>query len=736
MKIVDRICRSLRHLLLAGGLAGALAGGSLLVVVAPASAQGAPLLTGQITDQAAVLGSGRASVQTALDNLLNRQNVQLWIVLVETGNGTSAPDLATQTYTDNGFGGNDMVLLVEVNDHRYGWAEDSATGLPGSQIDKLLSAQMDARFKAGDYAGGIANFANALGIQVDAARMPAAQETPAATAAGNTASTLDSSGLSAVLWTVIAIIVVGGALVLLWLWLSWWRRNRLSAEDRDKQTGTLAQQANKLLVDTDDALHDAAQEIGFAEAEFDDSDVKPYSDAVTAAQAELKQAFIIRQQLDDSTPEDQPTRTRMYGDIISHCQAAQALVSEQAKRLETLRDLEKTAPDALAALPKTIEALKGRLPAIQAATRTLAAYPPTSWAAVKGNAEEADKRGHFAETQIAAGRAALAATPPDKAGAARSARAAQEAVAQANQLLDAVEQLAAAMEDAHRKLDGEIAAADADLAAARAAIAAAAPNAPIATSASDLARAESLMQSARNGATTAVPDPIAALKAVQAAHASADQVLVGIREAKAQQGRSAAAYLIAHQSAVATITQTQSFVATRRDGIGTQARTRLAEAGRHLAQAEALAATDLDGATSEATTAHQMADDARNLAQTDFNTYDRSGGPGPQVAPPGYGQTPGYGSPGYGSSGGSGFGNGILGGIIGGMLSGGGGRRGGGFGGSRWGSGGGWTGGGSSGGFGGFGGGGFGGGGGVHSGGGSFGGGGGGGGVHSGGGGW
>jgi hypothetical protein len=244
------------------------------------------------------------------------------------------------------------------------------------------------------------------------------------------------------------------------------------------------------------------------------------------------------------------------------------------------------------------------------------------------------------------------------------------------------------------------------------------------------------MQSARNGATTAVPDPIAALKAVQAAHASADQVLVGIREAKAQQGRSAAAYLIAHQSAVATITQTQSFVATRRDGIGTQARTRLAEAGRHLAQAEALAATDLDGATSEATTAHQMADDARNLAQTDFNTYDRSGGPGPQVAPPGYGQTPGYGSPGYGSSGGSGFGNGILGGIIGGMLSGGGGRRGGGFGGSRWGSGGGWTGGGSSGGFGGFGGGGFGGGGGVHSGGGSFGGGGGGGGVHSGGGGW
>ena len=104
MKIVDRICMSVRHLLLAGGLAGALAGGSLLVLVAPVSAQGAPHLTSQITDQAGVLGSGRATVQTALDNLLNRQNVQLWVVLVETGNGTSAPDLATRIHANGGKG--------------------------------------------------------------------------------------------------------------------------------------------------------------------------------------------------------------------------------------------------------------------------------------------------------------------------------------------------------------------------------------------------------------------------------------------------------------------------------------------------------------------------------------------------------------------------------------------------------------------------------------------------------
>jgi len=723
MKIVDRACRTIRPLLLAGGLAATV----LLLGAAGASAQSAPHLTGQITDQAGVLGSGQSSLQSALDNLLSHENVELWVVTMPTTGDATAPDMATQIYEDNGLGGNDVVLLIAVNDKRYGWAEESATGLTGTQVDALLSEQMEPSFRAKDYAGGIVNFVTALGRQIDAARAPVSG--PTAGPGGNTAS-FDSSGLATALWTLIAIIVVGCGLILLILWFRAWRRGRLSAEERDKQTGDLARQANKLLVDTDDSLRDAVQEIGFAQAEFDDSDVKPYSDAVAAAQDELKQAFVIRHQLDDATPEDQPTKAKMYSDIIAHCQSANAEVDEQAKRLSNLRDLEKTAPDALAALPKAVDALKARLPAIQAATRALSAYPPSSWAAVKGNAEEADKRGHFAETQIAAGKAALAATPPDHAGAARSARAAQEAVAQANQLLDAVEQLAAAMEDARGKLKDAITAADADIAAAKTAVGAAPAGPATTSSAADLAKAEALLNSARQS-SAAAPDPMAALKAVQAAHASADQVLVGIREAKAQQDRSTAAYLIAHQSATATIAQTRSFVATRSDGVGTQARTKLAEAERHLAQAEALAATDLDGATSEATTAHQIADEARDLAQTNFTAYDRYGGSGaPGMPRPGYSQPTepgGYGSPGIGGA--------ILGNVLGGML--GGGRRGG-FGGTPWGSGGGWTGGGHGGigGFGGFGGG-FGGmgGGGLHSGGGGWSGGGGGG-VHSGGGGW
>jgi hypothetical protein len=732
MQIAKLLRRSAGPLLVAGWLLGA-SSGALLLPAQTAAAQPVPALTSQITDDAGVLGSDVSSLKTALDNLLSQENVQVWVVTVTSGNGTSATDLADEIYKANGFGGNDFVLLVAVNDHRYGWWEDTATGLPGSQIDSLMSASMDSRFQAGDYTGGIVAFIDSLGNAVATARSGGATPTyytsggigvggpsgPTGTSGSGSSGGIDTSGLATVVWTLIAILIVGFGLILVWVWFRSWRRNRLTAEERDKQTGDLARQANQLLVSTDDAVTEAQQELGFAQAEFTDADCAPFAAAIATAQAELKQAFTLRQQLDDSTPEDPPTRANMLSQIVAHCQAAATALATEEQRIKTLRDLERTAPDALAALPKTIDTLKSRLPAIQAATTRLAAYAPSAWSAVAGNAEEADKRGHFAETQVAAGNAALAATPPDNAGAARSARAAQEAVAKANQLLDAVVQLADALDDARDKLDDEASAAAADLKAAQAALDADPTSPGRATWAADISKAQSLLKTAQPDAATTAADPIAALKAAQDSHAAADAVLTGIRDETSQLARNKAAFQVARASAAGSVSQAAAFINSRSNGIGTPARTRLAEAQRHLATADSLADTDLATATTEAGVATNMANSAYTLASGDFVDYERGSRP------------VGYGG-GYGG-GGIGIGGAILGGIIGGMLSGG--SRGGGFGGTPWGSGGGWTGGHSSGGFGGFGGG-FGGGGfgGGHGGGGGFGGGGGGG--HGGGGGW
>jgi uncharacterized membrane protein YgcG len=715
MRIDARLRSLIRPLFLAG---------ALLLLLAPGTmAASLPALSSQIEDQAGVIGSNTSEVQQAFDMLETSRGVKMWLVTVNTTAGTSAPDKARMTFQGNDLGPGDLLLLVAVDDHAWGYW-DQATGLSTSTLDSLMASEMKPRFQVGDYAGGVASFAKAVDSKMGGGTV--AKPTDAETPGGSTSTSLDTSWVGTVAWVLLLMILIGGGFILLLLWYRSWRNGKLSAEERDRQTGDLARQANKLLVDTDDALHDATQEVGFAEAEFDESDVKPYRDAVAAAQDQLKAAFAIKQQLDDSTPEDQPTKIRMYQEIIGRCQAASAGVDEQGKRLAALRDLEKSAPDALAALPKTIDKLQERLPSIKSAIAALSAYAPSAWAAVKGNPEEADKRGHFAETQIEKGKAALVATPPDKAAAARAARAAQEAVAGANQLLDAVEQLATALGQAAGQLQSEMADAESDLVAAQAAAKGAAGTPWAGQSTAALTRAESLLKDARKGAGAAAPDPIAALKAVQAAHASIDQILTGIRDAQAQAARASYAYQSSQQMAAASIEQAKAYVATRPDGIGAQARTRLAGAEQHLATAEGLAATDLNGATREATTAHQMADEARSLAQQDFTGFDNRGGTGGYRTPSSYDQPPDVGSA---------FGGAILGSILGGMLGGGGRRGGGGFGGTPWGSGGGWTGGGGGssiggghgggGSFGGFGGGG-------HGGGGSFGGGGG----HGGGGGW
>ena len=132
------------------------------------------------------------------------------------------------------------------------------------------------------------------------------------------------------------------------------------------------------------------------------------------------------------------------------------------------------------------------------------------------------------------------------------------------------------------------------------------------------------------------------------------------------------------------MTRASDYVANHRGGVGGEARTRIAEAARHLDAAVASGAADPAAGIEEAETAARLANEALALAQRDYDGWDD----------PWRGGRGGRG----GGGGGGDLATAIVGGIIGGMLSGGGG--GGGF---RVGGGGGWGGGGRSSGGGGFG---------------------------------
>jgi hypothetical protein len=190
--------------------------------------------------------------------------------------------------------------------------------------------------------------------------------------------------------------------------------------------------------------------------------------------------------------------------------------------------------------------------------------------------------------------------------------------------------------------------------------------------ASRVASAEHALTSVQQELAGGRFDPLAATERIEEAHEALSAALQGVRDEQARQQRARAVLDQTMLAARSEISATQDFITTRRGGVGSQARTRLAEAQRHLDQALALAQQgNAEAALQEAQYSRQLAGQAGQLARSDVGAMTDQGGPF------------GGGSPG------GGLGGAILGGILIDSMLGGsrGGRGGGGFGGGFGGSG-------------------------------------------------
>ncbi|MGH8828261.1 MAG: TPM domain-containing protein, partial [Jiangellaceae bacterium] len=234
-------------------------------------------------------------------------------------------------------------------------------------------------------------------------------------------------------------------------------------------------------------------------------------------------------------------------------------------------------------------------------------------------------------------------------------QAAELAVGQAAQLLDAIDTHAGELEKAATGMRGALADVQQDLAEAKAFVADTTGGPSADELAGSLAAAEAAVTTVEQGIAAGRYDPLAAMRRLQEAGGALDQSLIGVRDAQARAQRASASLERAVLAARSEIAATTDFITTRRGGVGGEARTRLVEAQRHLDQAMALAQSDPESALSYAQQADSLAEQAGQLARRDVGAFDT-------------------GQAGGGISGqGSGMGGAILGGILGGLLSGGGG---------------------------------------------------------------
>lgn len=616
---------------------------STLSVPTTALAQDVPRLAAQVTDltQGQVLSGGRDRIDAAIAELRASHNLQLFVLFVDSTGRQTVTEYAEAVARRGSLGGNDVLLVVAVGDRSDAlWrSAQMADRLTDRELATILSDRVEPLLAQGDYAGAVAAGASGL----------------ADAAAGTLQSGQPSGdlGLSLGPLLFVALLVIAG----LWLWSAYasHRRQRQAAEERARQLEQLAQEANSLLIQADDALGDAKEDIGFAEAQFGVADVAPYRAAVTAARDDLRAAFALRQQLDDATPETPEERRRIVEQIVVLSKQALAQLTEQQQRIEQLREVERRAPEILTALPAQLAAAEARIPQVARTLDGLQRYAEQNWSSVATNVEQARALLADAREAVAEGERALGAGERPEAG--RCARAGQQRLASATQLLDAVESLGQSLRQAEEAAAAQVAEAASDITAARAAL----DRTDALTLRRRLDEAESALAQAKQELSAAKPDVLTASRLATQASTLTDQILDALRqeeERRARQARHLAAQL---QTAEASYTRAAHYMTARRRGLGWAARTRLAEARRHLDEALARADIDPPGALAEARRAQALAEEALALAQQDFGAlgpYGPLGGgtfPVPFPIPTGHG---GWG----GGRGGSGGGGGAIGG--------------------------------------------------------------------------
>lgn len=633
-----------------------------------------------IVDEVGALGDREGEVTEALDRLFADTQTDLFVVYVDSFTGAADREAwADETATRNGFGTNDVLLAVATDARQYQLSVAAGFALTDAQLQAIETVAIEPALRENDWAGAAIGAADGIAASIAGAPVVTPDVTPGEASPGG------AGGIPGILIVLVVLAVIG---VVIFMIVRAGRKRALPSGAAPGgvaaggaaavPTARLKQQASSALVQTDDAIKTSEQELGFAIAQYGAEATGAFQTALDTARAQLSQGFTLQQRLDDLEPDTEEQRRAWYGEIIALCEKASAALDEQAADFDELRQLEQRAPDAAASVAEMIAAVDARVDATETALAALQErYTDAALSTVADNPREADGRVAFATNALTAANARLAAG--DSSAAAVGIRAAEDSVDQAVLLLHAVDRLGTDLAAAAKGVDGMLRELETDLVQARALPAGAGE-------AVDLPRVisntEREVAEAKQHLSAGRINPIELVQRLEATNEQMDAALTGVRDAQAQAQRAEAALSQTILAARSQVSAAEDFITARRGAVGAEARTRLAEAGRLVVQAEANRSADPAAALAAAHRANSLAAEAIAIARNDVDDFS-GGGMGDMF---GGGRTA--------RGGGDGSLGAVLGGILIGQILGGGGGGGfggggGGFGGGRRGGGGG-----------------------------------------------
>ena len=577
-------------------------------------------LTKHVTDELGILDASKA--QQAVDTMSSKHGVGLWVLTV-SDSSRKASAIAEQTFKNTKLGRDDMLLVINIP------ADGSA-----SKSYKLQAHSNSSKFSESDYK----RIDSALKKQLSAgdydAAVAAIPENMSGSSGSGSSDGSSGSGSSALplLLGGGAVAAAGGAAA----WTVYKRRKNKENDDmlfgkRRNQGATggapgnqpagpavmtveqLRTQAGSALVQADDTVRAAAEELSYAQAQFGLSATDAFTAALDSARKHLSRCFELRKILDDDIPETEPQQRQMYTEILQHCSEAVGEIRAQEEAFNKRRGIEANLPTSIAESTQRADETEQAIVMAETILVTLsAAYPASSLTSVSQAPEQARRLLAAGRTALDQARASVEAS--QEATAVEQVRIAQGSIAQAGQLAAQVTGARERLQSAAKDLEAAIASISSDLVDAKRLEGAV----PAATLAPLVADAEAAVAEGRQ-ASGANPsgDPLAALDHLARAEAAIDAALAPAREREENDSRARASLgsrLARLNSQVESVT---SYITTYRGAVGPSARTALSEAARHATAATSMQTTDPVAALAEVAAAEPLVAQAQALAEAD-----------------------------------------------------------------------------------------------------------------------
>ncbi len=581
----------------------------------PVGAQPPFRLANYLTDNAGVLNdSDRAAVTAAVDRLYVDRHIRLWVVYVDNFSGQSAENWGQRTFRTSELGNYDALLAVSTTGRAYSFlVPNGMQGVSPSQVDNLRHNQIEPALRN-------------------------AQWSAAAIAAADGLNVSPSSSGRYVLLIALGVIVLAMVILLVVMRRRSRRRraDAVAAARRVDPTDATALAAVPLdilddlsrtkVVEVDNAVRTSSNELALAIDEFGEERTAAFTQAVNKAKSALAQAFTVRQQLDDSTPETPALRRELLTRVVVSAANADRELESQTEAFEQLRGLVINAPSRLDALTQQYVELTARMdPAERRLAELHNEFGASALNSVSGNVATARERLEFADRNIGVARdLAGQAVPGQQSFLVDAVHAAESALGQARSLLDAVDSAAGDIRHAVANLPSVLA--DIQTAIKRA-------NEQLQKTQGNKSAHTGDLIAARDAAARALDssrgargaaDPLGLFARLTKADAHLNQMLTTVAQEQANAERLERSLEQALFTAQARVHAVSEYIDTRRGSIGPEARTRLAEAKRQLEAAQARKSSNLPEAIAYANGASALAAQAQSLANGDVQAAQRA----------------------------------------------------------------------------------------------------------------